>query len=215
MPVLANITEKAGRPREAWAPVNLSTISGLAQAEQTPGEYAQGLTVSTSGDPQKIQGAVTRAQWEDFQNRYIPIENEVIDKVTADIEPEADRAGDFVRRAADNARDQRTRQLSRLGVNLTERQRVGLARRREIQNTLDTATAENTTRRSLRDRNLNALAGLIGTGKGIAGGANQGLSAAADMAAQREAQGRANKARHKQQNMQLAGLAAGAMLMMM
>lgn len=159
-------------------------------------------------DPRAAQAAITRQQWEYSRKTFLPIEDRLISRVSADIEPEADKAGATAAASFQTSRGEFQRDLSRRGTRLTAAQNEALVRRRAISESKGIATAENLTRRSLEDRNRNLQASLAGLGKGIATSSEAAFGTAANAQAQREATGKALKAQQKASK--TGGAASGA-----
>lgn len=162
-------------------------------------------------DPGKTQGQITRAQWDYVKDFFVPIEDELIGKITADVEPEADRAGDIARTGFDLSQASVNRDIARQGGGITARQRVAINRGMDLGRAKTHATAENSTRRGLRERNINLIAQMAGIGRGIQQNALGGMSSAANLKAERDATYKAAKQSHKQ-NMVSAGVTLGAAL---
>ena len=152
-------------------------------------------------DPSGTQAAIIEQQQRIARETFQPIEKRLIAKTQADIEPEADRAGDISRKAFMQSRSTFARDVSRRGFGITTAQGDALERRRVIGETKGIATAENITRRTLEDRNRNLLGNLAGLGKGIASSSLDAFGGASDAQASREATGKALKSQQKASKM--------------
>lgn len=166
-------------------------------------------------DPQGAQGALTRAQWRLFEDRFLPLENEALATIGDATLPNtlADRAGAHVSQAFANTAGMTTRRLSRYGQSPDAEQHAVITRNRGLEQAVAHAGAENQTRTAVKDLQL-ALAGdALQIGQGISGQASQGLSSAAGMANAREEQGKAARSAQRQSNMAMLSSLAGAGLM--
>ena len=163
-------------------------------------------------NPDAASAAMTRAQWDQYVRDFVPVENELLGKAnsTGWIERAADQAGDTVRASAGQAASSLADTLQRRGAVMTDAQRKSVARRQDIQTSLDASTAENTTRRDLRDTRTNLVADTLAVGRGIQKTASSATDTAAGLAGQRAAAGRANSASTKQ-NLSSGLVTAGVM----
>lgn len=165
-------------------------------------------------DPAGAQARLIREQWDFAQKVYHPLENNVIDKLKEGTEPAANRSGVIAQSAFARAREQRARDMSRYGVQETPEQRKANARRDAIAESTGVANAENSTRRTVEDSNMNTQAKLVGHGAGVASSANENLGTAANLQTQREQAGESMKAQQKQRQIggAMSGAAAGFMV---
>lgn len=195
---------------ESQSPMQYNLPKGWA------GAFAKNRQGESSAwnDPQAAQAQLIREQWDYAKEVYHPLENAAIAEVTGGVEDEANRAGDIATNAFGRAREQRGRDMARYGVSQTDRQRKSNTRRAAIAETTGVADAENSTRRSVEDRNMNAQAKLIGHGAGVASSANENLASASNLASAREQTGEAMKAKAKQGQIggAMSGAAAGFMM---
>lgn len=162
-------------------------------------------------DPQAAQGALTRKQWQLFQAKGRPLEQEVLSRITnlGFAGQNADEAGQLVAEAFDRSDDMARRRASRFGINPTAEQQEVLNRRRGLSRALAIAGAENTARRDADDTQLEMLASMMQIGRDISGQSSEGLNSAAQMANAREQTYRAQKAQHKQNLLSTALTGAG------
>lgn len=151
-----------------------------------------------AGNPGAAMGEVSRGQWQEYQDRYMPVELAALEEAQrTDFQSEGDRAGVNAARQAGVTQGTFLRDLDRRGItmnSLSQDERAGLTRRLNIANTTNIAGAENVTRRAKSETNLNALAQMVGIGRGIARGATDGLATAANAEAQRNLANKAAKA---------------------
>lgn len=193
-----------------WGNVLSGPMLQQLRAQNAPSKIQADGTISNPEyawkDPSEISSQVTRAQWQDYQERYVPRELEALGIATdMDFTEEGDRAGATAARQQSLAAGAFTRQLGRQNVQLTDAQKAGLSRRRMFGQSQAVAGAENVTRRGLKDRNVNALADMVAIGRGIQNTAAGGLQSAANMQAQRDEAGRQMKAQQRAQMFQTAG----------
>ena len=134
-----------------------------AAALQSANPNALILTPSIGG---KQSGAanlakVHRAEWNDYLNRYVPIENELFAKFNDKkaISESVDKAGLTMASAFDKSRQQTDADLSSYGVNLSDRQREMRDRRFEIDKSAAVAGAMNDMRIAKEDQRMAILAG--------------------------------------------------------
>jgi hypothetical protein len=144
-----------------------------------------------SQNPDKAQAAVTDAQWENFQTRYRPIEDAAIAEFLRSPEEAAQRAGLAAASGFEGNDAMLQRQLSRHGATMTADQQRVAARREGLNALRGQASAENLTRRNIRDRNIEGLGTMMGIGQGISGGVNRDLGSAAGMQSARNQAGAA------------------------
>ena len=163
---------------------------------------------SAIANPSNARGALTRAQWQMFYDRYRPLEQNVADMLLRDIEPQVHRSGDQVRRAFDNAESIQDRMRQRYGLRRTAYD----DRVTKLNKTLGIAAAENSARREWENQRLQGLGQMLSIGKGISGSSGSALSDAASLQNQRIAAGRQAEAQAKAQQTQLLGTAAGLAL---
>ena len=168
-----------------------------------------------SRNPQQAQAALIDLKWEDFANRFRPIEDSALAGYMASPEEDARRAGLSAATAFSADPTQAvSRDLGRFGASLTPGQAQALSQQRGLDAARGIATAENTTRRHVRDRNMEGMATMIGIGRDVQGSASDSMSQAAGMQAQRNAANKAASAQRRQQNQSMAigVLTTGAMI---
>ena len=177
-----------------------------------------GLPTRMSGqqaqqDPGVARGALVQAQRLDFQNRFKPLEQRLMDEISRSPEDEARKAGKNMKHQSRVTRGSFKRDLSRSGDSLTKRQSGTINRKRGLAEARSMASAKNMTRRNVRETNLARQGELIGIGRGVQQGANTDLSAAASLQNSREMANSNAAAAKKQGDMQMAGMAVGLMMM--
>jgi hypothetical protein len=172
------------------------------------------LDVETAmNDPGKAQGDLVRAQREDFDARFKPLEKKLMEELSKTPEEEAQKAADNMASQHAVTRASFQRDLSRSGTALTARQTQAIEGKRGLNEARSMSNAKNTTRRNVRETNMERTAEMIGIGRGIAQSANQNLNTATGLQAQRE-QANANRdAQQAQQDAQMAGAALAIVAM--
>ena len=172
------------------------------------------LDVETAmNDPGKAQGDLVRAQREDFDKRFKPLEKKLMAELSKTPEEEAQKAADNMTAQQAVTRASFQRDLSRSGTALTARQTQAIEGKRGLNEARSMSNAKNTTRRNVRETNMERTAEMIGIGRGIAQSANQNLNTATGLQAQRD-QANANMASQQaQQDAQMAGAALAIVAM--
>lgn len=173
-------------------------------------------TVNLQRDPKDTQAAITRAQWQLFQDKWRPLEEQATAKLLESPEPAAQAAGAAVEKSYAGLGAMQQRNFGRYGVSPTADAAAVLNRRQELMRTLDVSRAENATRETINERRLEGLGQMLNLFNGVAGSAAQNGSAAAGLAAARERAYQANKAAASASRTQLIGtglgMAAAAMM---
>ena len=161
-----------------------------------------------------MQAQLIDAQRQDFDDRFRPVEERIVDAVDRDISGEVALAGSQAKKQANITRGSFLRDLQRSGITLDARGQRQVDRSQGLSRALSVATAKNTTRQALTEENLQRKADLIGIGKGITAAANDSLSQASNLQARREDARVQGATARKSQNINtgatLAGLALGA-----
>lgn len=172
--------------------------------------------INPNGSPDATRAQLIDLQRQDFNTRFRPLESALIQKVQTNGEAEANAAAADVTQQAALSRGEFMRNLARTGTQLTARQENAIGDKRGLDAARNVASAKNITRRAVKDENLQRQADLIGTGRDIVQGANQGLSSAAGMAtARKRADDAAAQASKAQRNNMIAtglGMAAAFFL---
>lgn len=180
----------------------------LGQPAAGPNSYLVGI----GGNAEQLQSQLTRAQWRLMEDRYHPMEDQMIaftgDRRLADLV--AGQAGSTVARAFAGAEGTTDRNLARYGVVADADQRRALDRRSSMAQELAVARTENSTRRQIRDLQTALSGDLMQIGNDIAGQSSSDVNAAGGLAAARQSSYDQAKAAHKQ-NMISTGLTAAAL----
>jgi hypothetical protein len=193
-------------PQEPAANDFIQYIRDYAGLSNTDGWMSPDWAAS---HPEDAQGLLTRQQRQDFERRYIPIENELIARTSTNGEAEADLAGGRAARQMGVSRGEFMRNLRRSGQSLTPDERANVDRKFGLARAKSVANAENTTRRDVESRNVDLQGDIIGIGKNITAGANSALFTAANLQNQREAVGDAARTDYKRGLWSTAATAAG------
>jgi len=172
---------------------------------------------AAAADPQAAQAQLVKNQWQLFVDRYRPFEDETINFLNRDIEPEVQQAGQATGRQFDIGLQSMARDARRYGLDTNSDTARSIARQQGLSKALGVAGAQNNMRRNWEETKTQGLADLISIGKGISGQASSSLSSAADMAASRNLAYQNNKAAAGANQMSalssLAGLAMAAYFM--
>lgn len=175
---------------------------GLNNAYQVP---------VNASDPVNTEAAITREQYQYFQDNFRPIEDEVLSRA---LDPSV--AGVRGQKAADAVRDrfaaqegQWERRASRFGVTPTQDQKMVAERLRGLRKASSMVGAENSARANTRDQSLESLGAILNIGKGIQSGALRSAGSAASMARSRDQFNRDAAAAHEQDQWNTAATAVG------
>jgi hypothetical protein len=152
-------------------------------------------------NPEKLNAEIAVNQYNDYQNRYVPVENEFIGLVSdpkvfgADIE----RAGQRAETGFGVAEGIQQREFSRQGITLSTEEMRALERINKFGKSTAVGTALNTARRGFADLRLQGLNTIADFGRqgaaeaaGISGGLAQDQAQRASINAQNRAQGQSN-----------------------
>ena len=163
-------------------------------------------------DPQDMQAQVIRAQDRDYEERFAPLEKELIGMTKENGNKQANRAAKTLGQQNKISRQAFKRDLSRTGVALNQRQKASLSKARGLDAARNQANVENLTRRRVKDENMQSTASLIGIGRNVQQGVNRDLSTASSLQAGREAANANAKAANSAQKSQMAASVAGLAL---
>ncbi len=192
-------------------PLNLPEFSGRPSSSSS-GVDSGDFRLDTN-NPSNTSAAMTRSQWQRFQEFYRPIEDEVLRKaMQTDFTQEGNEAGQLAGGAARASRGSLARSLSRSGASLSAEEQSAISRRQSSALTKSIGRAENTTRRGLKESRASLLAGIVGIGRGVANTAQAGISSVADMAAQRELNFQQGRTAASNSNMAMAATAASLII---
>lgn len=165
-----------------------------------------------AANPGRANSWIADEQWRDFELRYRPLEDRLIQEFFTSPEAAAREAGSITAGAHAGNADSMARQVGRYGVSMTPDQQRAASRSSGLAAARDIAGTENMTRRSIRDRNIEGLGTMMGIGKGISGGAMDSMGQAAGLASAREQAGQQARAAARQNNrntaMSMLGMAA-------
>lgn len=150
--------------------------------------------LSNTGKADEKAAAVTRAQWERYQNLYTPVENDLIGSLD---ENNSLQTSALAGQAADRSVAANQRMQSRLGA--TNPNADVAARQQQIARQQAVGDAFNTADLARVDRRSNVRGSLIDAGQSLVNQATGGLASSASAAGQRESAYTAQKAQAKQQ----------------
>lgn len=174
----------------------------------------------TASAPQKDEEAqlkyaeITRDQWDDYQTRFVPRENALIDAIgNKEMQGlEMARAGDAVDQAYDTTEKNNTMRAARTG-GMSDEQRKAASRRMELGKAKTGSKTTNNVRQNIKDRDLNLLSGMVNTGRGVRGQALGGLASSAQAEASRNNTNTQIAANNTAGRWGVAGSAAGLAIM--
>lgn len=123
---------------------------------------------SFSADPAAVTGALTRAQWADYKQRFMPYENALMGLTSYNnpgiVQQEVDQAvgsGGYVQQAAAGAVDQFNRNTARMGLSMTAEQRDAAARQSSLGKSKSVVDAANMIRRRIAERDQQIAIGAV------------------------------------------------------
>jgi hypothetical protein len=156
-------------------------------------------------DPNQTFAQITERDWARYLRDYVPVEDQAIGSLD-----DMSIMDDARRRISEPRRVQKSQQRSfrdarRYGVNVSNAAREDSTVNLSIAQAAGDADTMNEARLNQFDRNRTFRNELINIGRGVAGGAQDGLGQAAQMQGARENQNRMAKAQHNAQQMQMLG----------
>jgi hypothetical protein len=156
-------------------------------------------------DPNQTFAQITERDWARYLRDYVPVEDQAIGSLD-----DMSIMDDARRRISEPRRVQKSQQRSfrdarRYGVNVSNAAREDSTANLSIAQAAGDADTMNEARLNQFDRNRTFRNELINIGRGVAGGAQDGLGQAAQMQGARENQNRMAKAQHNAQQMQMLG----------
>lgn len=169
-------------------------------------------TIDPNMSAPDLQAAITREQWQHFQNTYRPAEDAAFALLDRDISGDVSHAQNVVRAAYDRGQAMQGRALHQSGRRVSDAEARAMERRRGLQRALDIAGVSNNMRRAWEDQRLQGLADMLSIGKGIAGSAGEMANSAASLATARQSAYEQAKANYKANQMSAAGTMAGLAL---
>ena len=132
----------------------------------TPGQLVNGSSRDT-------QAALAREDWDDYKERFFPLENKLIDQYNNG-ERRSNaiaESGEAVNMAFDADAGVQQRRLSRYGTNLSADQQAASDRQNQISKTATLTDTRNLTRDSYADLDSQILSGTSSSSAQTAGGA--------------------------------------------
>lgn len=144
---------------------------------------------SFEDDPAKVTAEITRKQWDDYQSRFVPFENQLMDMtsynnpgiVNQEIRAaigegnpaQTYRTGrgaifqipatgrGYVHKALDNAESQQKYQFQRYGMAPTDQQQTAIQSQNSLNRSKTVVDAANRIRRNISDRNMQIASGAV------------------------------------------------------
>ncbi len=141
----------------------MQNASGIGYNDQQRGDRnSLGVRYDSDDYAVRTHARITRKEWQDYQDRYFPIENDLISMYDS---PElrmreTQRASDQVTKAFDKVPEQQDRFLRGLNVTLTPEQQKARERSHGLSKSLADVSARNTTLNDLEDRDYQIATGL-------------------------------------------------------
>lgn len=175
------------------------TLFNRASVPEGTGELAAPLF--RTNDPRKIQAKLSRAQFEDYKQRFRPLEDLLFAEVDKPIKPV------YANRELISGIGARDR--SRYGVSLGEDEAGYQRRGLDLSSALADVDAENTARQATRDRQLNLLTNITGLGRDLAVQAGDAIGTASGLANQRNNYNEQLKAQQQSSTLSSIGTGAG------
>lgn len=125
-------------------------------------------------DPATVTAAITRKQWEDYQSRFVPFENQLMGMTSysnpAIVQQEiraaiggtdSERPTGYVQGALDNAAGQRQRTFQRYGMAPSARQQAAIGSSDTMSRSTAVVDAANRIRRNISSRNAQVASGAV------------------------------------------------------
>ncbi len=153
---------------------------------------------------------VAREMWTDYQERYVPIQDELIGEVGSNEvrQKELRQANENVTSGARHTLSDRKIMTSRYATE-TDAQRKVAERKHSLSTASSRVAAQNMVRMNLKDRDTSTRAGLISIGRGVADNAVSGMGSLTSMESNRNSANQRLAAGRYASNMNLAGTIAG------
>lgn len=146
-------------------------IPSITNAIQPPQTDTTNMLVNYSqfaDDPAKVTAELTRKQWADYQARFVPTENRLMN-MTSYMNPSvvsneinsAIGQGGYVNRAIDNSSAQTQRSFARYGLSPNAAQQTALDRDASLTRSKAVVDAANRIRTNIMDRNQQIATGAV------------------------------------------------------
>lgn len=164
---------------------------------------------------QKKYAQISREQWQDYQTRFVPKENRLIESInnpTLKTE-EIGRARTGVDEAFDAVGSSALMRAGRYGGMGADERKV-LDRKMGLERATSRVAAVNNTRQDIKDRDAQIESGMVNVGRGVKGEATGGLATVAQMENQRNNTNAMIAAQNKAGMIGTLGAVAGAATMM-
>lgn len=162
-------------------------------------------------DPDKILADITNASFEQYEEDFKPVEEELIDEISSD-QGERDAAAQArldSRAAFDRGMGRFKRRVGRGGIGMSAQQQSDTQKQAGLAGARTEVGSANLARRGQEEIDIATRTDLVLAGQGLRGQALQGLGQAATMQGQREAAGNAMDAQNKSSMMGSIGAGAG------
>lgn len=152
-----------------------------------------------------INARITRDQFQDYQERFAPIEAEFIGELMDEnyVTRGVDNTRDRVKQAHESAIGVSERDISRAGLNVTPRQREAIERLRKLGFAKNMTSGMNTARDVYSDLQMEGMNTMMGYGRGLVRSSAETSGQLAQSAANRTRNNAVARAQHQNQALQL------------
>lgn len=143
---------------EAWPGAGMAPGMAAGMASNGGTTYGSGdfmgLNPRSKNFAQDAFAAITRQQWDDYLQNYVPMENRLIDYATDETKPQdaAYLAGRGVGQAFAQQRESAGRRLAGMGLELTPEEQAAADKQSRLDESLATVGAMNNASQATRDR---------------------------------------------------------------
>lgn len=108
-----------------------------------------------------LLASITRGMWDDYKDRFLPIEDMLIDKaLNPDVAGRTAAASQHVNKAYDVSGKMLTDKFHSYGLEMTPEQKKSYGRQSNLSRGLADVQAQNRTRANIRDEQMQILTGL-------------------------------------------------------
>ena len=171
-PAIGQAALKEAQLGEDWLKFSQEQFGVANERQKEQDKLASEVTKNQLDAAKQAQGWATQDR-ERYQNTYVPLENEFIDKANSwdSVERQQTVAGEAKADVLTNAAQQRgatQRQMAGMGVSPTSGRFAGVDRAQETATALSAAGAQNTARNTVRNQAVDMKANAINMGKGMA-----------------------------------------------
>lgn len=143
---------------DAWPGASAPPVSNGGTVAGSQG--FMGLNTGSKNFAQNAFAAITRQQWDDYLQNYVPVENRLINYAMDEQAPvqAAELAGRGIGQAFDQQRESTGRRLAGMGLQLTPEEQAAADKQSRLSESLATVGAMN----NARDATLQRQQGILG-----------------------------------------------------